>query len=626
MLHRAQTCLAALALFAMFSGCQQNSSTSTPPEKAKAAPTPAVSAKASAQARTQLAAGAAVKDPPLAPARQPPQTATLTAWAGGTLFDGTGADPVPNAVVLVEGDRIRAVGPASEVTIPATAARVDVKGRWLVPGLVDAHVHFFQSGGLHARPDVVDLRGVKPYADELAELKANTETTLRRYLASGITAVVDVGGPYWNFELRNRNKNNLFAPLIAVAGPLISTVSRPQLDLGDPPIVRAENPEAARKMVRKQLTHKPDLIKVWFIVNKDNPIPRGLALLKAVIAESHAAGVRVAVHATQLEAARASVLAGADVLVHSVWDTRVDDAFVRLLVDKRVLYVPTLLVVQGYAAVLGDGQSRIAAEVRFGDPAAAGSWQERAVLNDLVPRAGVARRTARWHKTRPLMNHNLKVLQDAGALIAAGTDAGNIGTLHGPSIHRELAAMVAAGMTPRQALVSATSVGARVFAEKPDFGTLTVGKRADMLVVDGDPLADIGRLADPWLVVKGGRPMVPEGILPPNAEWVVDRQIDAYNARDLPAFLGWYSDDIKLTGWPGGKVIARGRDDMRRIYGRMFARSPKLNCRVVHRITQGEVVIDHELVSGIGGKPYVRAIAVYRVRGDKIVQVMFMPR
>ena len=566
------------------------------------------------------------REAPLPPPRQPPETATLTAWTGATLFDGTGADPVSDAVVLVAGGRIQAAGPASAVTIPAAATRVDVSGRWIVPGLVDAHVHFFQSGSLYTRPDIADLRSVMPYGKELARLRKDLPTTLRRYLATGITAVVDVGGPFWNFELRDGHRDDPFAPRIAVAGPLISTVSRPQLDLGDPPIIEADSPAAAVALVDAQLKHNPDLVKVWFIVNQANPVARALPLLKAVIARSHDAGVRVAVHATRLDAARAAVKAGADVLVHSVQDQEVDDAFVALLVARKVIYVPTLVVIQGYAAVLGAKQERIEAEVRWGDPAVVASWHARAKLDDVLPAKGAARRAERWRKTRPIMAANLRRLQAAGVTIAAGTDAGNIGTLHGPSIHRELAEMVAAGQTPRQALISATASAAQVFAKEPDFGTLTVGKRADMLVVKGDPLADIGHLADPWLVVKGGRPLVPEGLLPPNPEWVVDRQVDAYNARDLEAFLGWYSEDVKITSWPGGKTMATSRDDMKQIYGRLFARSPKLHCRVVTRIVQGEVVIDHELVTGIAGRAHVRAVAVYRVRGDRIVSVMFLPR
>ena len=84
---------------------------------------------------------------------------------------------------------------------------------------MNSHVHFFQSGGLHARPDVVDLRAIKPYATEMADLRAGLDTTLRRYLASGITAVVDVGGPFWNFDVRRRARENPFSPAIAVAGP-----------------------------------------------------------------------------------------------------------------------------------------------------------------------------------------------------------------------------------------------------------------------------------------------------------------------------------------------------------------------------------------------------------------------
>ena len=175
-----------------------------------------------------------------------------TAYVGATLFDGTGADPIEDAVVVVMGDRILDVGRRAEIDIPDYLEVVEADGKWIVPGLIDAHIHFFQSGGLYTRPDVIDLREWRSYETEMAAIDADLEETFRRYLASGVTSVVDVGGGYWNFEVREKANQQLYAPRTAVAGPLVSTVSRPQMDIGDPPIIEVESPEAARELVRQQ--------------------------------------------------------------------------------------------------------------------------------------------------------------------------------------------------------------------------------------------------------------------------------------------------------------------------------------------------------------------------------------
>jgi hypothetical protein len=123
-----------------------------------------------------------------------PQTG-VTALVNAMVIDGTGNTPHGQAVVLVSGERIRAVGPRGEVVIPEGARVVDMSGKWIIPGLVDAHIHLFQSGGLYTRPDIIDLRSIRPYAAEVDWVRARLPMTLARYLASGVTAVLDVGGP-----------------------------------------------------------------------------------------------------------------------------------------------------------------------------------------------------------------------------------------------------------------------------------------------------------------------------------------------------------------------------------------------------------------------------------------------
>jgi len=546
-----------------------------------------------------------------------------TAFVGATLFDGTGADPVENAVVIVMGDRIFEVGPREEIEIPDYLAVVDVTGKWIIPGLIDAHIHYFQSGGLYTRPDIIDLRAWRSYETETAAVKADLEGTFRRYLASGVTSVVDVGGGYWNFEVRERANRQLYAPRTAVAGPLVSTVSRPQMDIGDPPIIEVDSPEMARELVRKQLKHEPDLVKIWFIVPVDGNFAPNLPIIEATIDEAHAAGVRVAVHATQLEAARASVKAGADVLVHSVDDETVDEEFVALVKECGAIYTSTLIVMEGYGDVLGGNVRMTNIERELGDPDVVTTWSEVPMGPDGDEIR--ARRRARLERTMPVMQANLKAMQDGGAIVAAGTDAGNIGTLHGPAIHREFELMAEAGLTPREILVDATRNAALVFAADPEMGTLVKGKFADFLILDADPLADVANLQRIYSVVKGGVVLDPADILPPSPETVVRRQVEAYNARDIEAFLSFYADDVVIRRLPSGEVAWDGKEAMRARYARRFSDNPELNCTITERIVHGDWVVDHELISGAKDRPRGRLVATYEVRDGLIRSVWFLP-
>ncbi len=431
-------------------------------------------------------------------AESPPKTLAIV---GATLIDGTGAAPVADSIVVVREGRIVAAGPRASVGVPKSARILNAKGLWLIPGLVDAHVHFFQSGSLYTRPDIIDLRDRVPYAQERATIHKNLNATFRRYLCSGVTAVVDVGGPMWNFEVRRRAQSREDAPRVAVAGPLVSTVSRDQFG-DDPPILRADTPEEARAIVRRQLTQKTDLIKIWFIRRNDQTLEDALAIVRATIAEAHAAGVRVAIHATELETARAAVSAGADILVHSVMDKPVDDEFIRLVKERDVLYTSSLVVFEGYKKVLGENVTLTDVDRACGDPAVISSWDDLEEHPEFRQKRGP--RPEGFEARFRTMLANLKRMQEAGATIAAGTDAGNIGTLHGPAIHREFELMAEAGLTPMQILVASTRNAARVFSPKPEFGTVEPGKLADLVLLEADPLADIRNARRIRTVIKGG--------------------------------------------------------------------------------------------------------------------------
>ena len=437
--------------------------------------------------------------------------AALTAFIGATLIDGTGAVPVPDAVVLVEDGRITAAGPAASIPIPASAERVDLSGRWLLPGLIDAHIHFFQSGGAYARPDILDLRHVRPYADEIAAVQANLRATLGRYLASGITGVVDVGGPLWNFQVRALAGREAMAPRVAVAGPLLTPYIPPALISADPPMVLISNPAEARAEVRRQAAFAPDLIKIWF-VRPATDLEPVMAWVRAAIDEAHLAGIRVGVHATDLAVATAVVEAGADLLVHSVQDRPVSAELLARMKENGVVYTPTFAVSEGYRRVLGLHADPGEFEARVGDPVVLESFRVLEAMAVDVHRGQLRRLEPQ--PVRAVRAGNLARVQDAGVIVAAGSDAGNIGTLHGPGLHRELELMVlAGGLTPMQAIIAATRGSATLMGREADLGTVAAGKHADFLVLDGDPLADIRNTRAIFRVVKAGVVYDPGDIL-----------------------------------------------------------------------------------------------------------------
>jgi len=464
-------------------------------------------------------------------------TAFATPSGTTVILNGTAIDPgtgkiMPNAAITIEGDHIAAIK-ESGTDIPKKGdVVIDARGKFILPGYIDTHVHFFQSGGLFTRPDAVDLTSVRPYRDEIAMIKRNLPDAFVRYLRSGITSVLDIGGPLWNFEMRKIANSTAKAPRVAAAGPLISSVSRPQLDLGDPPIVKIDTPEQGTQMVKKLAPQKPDYIKIWYIVPPAQPAKPGEGgspspapgqsdveraaifrpVVHAVIAEAHRLKLRVAVHATELEAARASVEEGADLLVHSVTDKPVDEAFVKLLKEKGTILTPTLVVFERYGRTFANKLELTPEEKAWGNPEVIASLDVTKLPPDKVPdriKTAMANPQPildRIQQTYDVALKNLKTLQDAGITIATGTDAGNIGTIHGPAIFREFQLMKQAGLTPMQILQCTTANAAKTFGggTGAKIGSLKPGNFADLVILKSNPLDDIKNASDIDSVTKNG--------------------------------------------------------------------------------------------------------------------------
>jgi len=430
---------------------------------------------------------------------------------GATVINPADGKVMPNATIVISGDKIErfAMGKQDASTL---GKQIECVGKFILPGYIDTHVHFFQSADLFTRPDGADLNSVRPYKDEVAWVKGHVNDVFERYLRCGITSVVDVGGPFWNFTVRHLADATPKAPRVAVAGPLISSVSREKLDLGDPPIVKIDGPDQAREFVRKLAEQKPDLVKIWYIVDKDHPVDAFRPTVRATVEESHARKIRVAVHATELETARAAVEEGADILVHSVVDKPVDDAFVKLLKDRHIILCPTLVVFERYGRTFSHQLNLTPEEKAWGNPEVIASLDVTKIPQDKLPdriKSALAKPDEaldRIKKTYEVALPNLKKLEDAGVTIAAGTDAGNIGTIHGPALFREFQLMKEAGLTNMQILQSATVNAAQLFGGDTGahIGKIDNGYFADLVILKSNPVDDIANASDIDTVIKNG--------------------------------------------------------------------------------------------------------------------------
>ncbi len=429
-----------------------------------------------------------------------------TAFIGATLVDGTGAAPVRNAAVLMRDGRVACAGPRAACPVPPDADTVRAAGKWIIPGLIDTHVHFSQTGWVDGRPDALDLRDQYPYDQVEADLHARPERFFRSYLCSGVTSVFDVGGYPWTLDLQARTAHSTTAPRVLSAGPLLSTIDF-WLNLPDQrQFIYMADDATVRQAVRAHKAWGAAAMKVWYIMPPQPPdTARVSALVAAAGDEARKVGLPLIVHATGLWEAKDALRAGARVLVHSVWSAPVDDEFLALARRAGTIYAPTLMVPDGYRQVAARRFEHDRQPLECVDP---GTRAKALATDSVAPAkrpttAALEQRAARTAQGLAQGLANLKRVHDAGIPIALGTDAGNPLTLHGASVFMELEAMQAAGLTPLEVLVAATRTGARALG-LDSTGTVTAGATADLVVLDADPLADIRNVRRIALVVRRG--------------------------------------------------------------------------------------------------------------------------
>ncbi len=449
----------------------------------------------------RIAVTGATDTPPGTP---PPPRAIV----GATLIDGRGGAPVPNANVILRNGKIDCAAGASECPLPEGIAVTDARGMWVTPGLVDAHVHFSQTGWADGRPDSLDLRAQYPYTEVESDLAAHPERFARSYICSGVTSVFDVGGYPWTLGLAERFQGDMLAPHVVAAGPLLSTRDH-WLNLpAERQFIFLDSEETARNGVDYLKARGSKAIKVWYIVTPDAPVEKNAPFVHAAAEQAAKDGLPLIVHATGLAEAKEALRAGARVLVHSVSDQPIDEQFLELAKERGVILIPTLTVFDGYLrmaeSVLEQKPPRVDDPNHCADAATLAKVASTARVDSSLVKGSIDARRARTEKADRISAENLATLVKAGIPIATGTDAGNPLTLHGPSIYAEMEAMQAAGMTPMQVVESSTRIASRAMGLEDLTGTIEKGKDADLLILSADPSADVANFRRIREVVRGG--------------------------------------------------------------------------------------------------------------------------
>ncbi|MBK9166360.1 MAG: amidohydrolase family protein [Bryobacterales bacterium] len=420
----------------------------------------------------------------LAGCAEPPTGPTAKAIIGASLIDGTGAPPIEDAVIIVAGSRIRAAGPRAVVPIPAGAEKLDGTGLWVTPGLIDLHVHLGAKAG--------------PRFDASEYTRERIERNLAAYLAYGITAVRSVGTEREaGFAVRQAIRDgSLAAPALFTAGRgFTAPGGHPSQEIGD--IARQPADAAgARQQVSELAAQRADLIKIW-IDDLGGTAPKiRPEVTEAILAAAREANIPVVAHIHSLADALHLTRNGAAGFLHMVRDTEdLPGAALAEWKEKQIVFAPTL--VRQELAWLFQEQPAL-----LDDPVLAATL-EPGVLDAV--RAAKSEPSARAREEFARAIRNTGRAAKAGVPIGAGSDGGSAIDFPGWAFHRELELLVQAGLSPLETVTAATRNGALALGQLAERGTVETGKRADLVIVRGNPLEDIRRLRAIERVMLGGQ-------------------------------------------------------------------------------------------------------------------------
>jgi imidazolonepropionase-like amidohydrolase len=425
------------------------------------------------------------------------QTAAATLIRNATMIDGTGGPARLRTDILIEGDRIAAVG--GTLQAPAGARVIDATGKYITPGLIDCHVHL-------DFPIVFQVS-----AEERAAIVAHTPLA---FLYNGVTTVLNVSSEAeWIWKVRaDQRAGRLVAPRIYAVGRAFTPVGGWGSRHGD----AIASPEEARTRARDYIAHHTDGFKIIIeggLGGSGVYKEIGDDVLAAVVAEAKTAQLPVYVHAINFADYKRAIAIHPRAIVHGLEDPIPDgDRLLQDLADNHVYVVPTISLFEAFNGNGFEGHPG-----RFDDPVLAGSVP--AFLLERMRRPDymtverqkfleVARMDVYdWaRKSVPVFMTNTRLMRNAGIKLGVGTDAGGtVGyNFQGYQTPREIELLVESGLSPMEAMVAATRTGAEIIGVQDTLGTIERGKLADLLILTADPVADIHNIRRIETVIQAG--------------------------------------------------------------------------------------------------------------------------
>ena len=380
------------------------------------------------------------------------------ALVGATIIDGTAAEPLENGVLVVTDGRIRTVGPRNAVTIPAGAEIIDVSGKYIMPGLINAHGHVGATVGLNANGE---------YSSR------NLVRQLSLYARYGVTTVNSLGGDEEaGFALRNEQYNSdLTRARLFVAGSVIA----------------GNTEQAIRDEVNRNADMGANFIKTRIDDNLGSTPKMSRPLFDALVDQAHQRRLPVAVHLFYLDDAKYMLEAGADLIAHSIRDLPVDDEFVAQVKEAGVCYIPTLT--REVSTFIYESVPEFFSDPYFLKEADA-DVLETLQEPERMSRMANSRAAQAYKQGLQVALANVGALHQEGIPVAMGTDTGPPARFQGYFEHMELQLMADAGMSPLDVIRSSTGVAADCIG-MTDIGTLEPGRWGDFSVLSANPADDI---------------------------------------------------------------------------------------------------------------------------------------
>ena len=404
-----------------------------------------------------------------------------------TLIDGTGRPSVAGASVLVDGDRISRIARGS-IDAPRGTNRIDGSGKFLMPGLMDMHIHL--RGSVELTPEGL----FKVTNDRTRGIRM-----LHSYLYAGVTSVYDAGNvPDYILGLRaDERSGDLVSPRIFATGSIVTYPgSHGSNEFG----TQVDDWPEAIPTLDAHIEREPDLLKLtyeergWGAREMIPILP--LALMQQIIQYYNERGIRTTVHTSSEYRARQAIFAGVDTLAHPIIQGPVTEDFARLMGAKKIPMVTTLTI--------GENYSRLAEHPEYLDQPLYQATVPAEEIEMLKTERRQEYQDRKWTWWMQIMTtiaqENLRMINEAGGVLVAGTDQSS-----GPALHRELELMADAGIPASEIIRIATLNGAIFLGKEREMGSIEEGKIADMILLGADPTIDINNAKEILEVIKGGQ-------------------------------------------------------------------------------------------------------------------------